>query len=424
MISPVAREEDAMGKTIRAVNLPLPGQHSIERWGWGSIALNLVLAILNLGISIASGSFAVVAEMVHNLVDLVGSVAVLAGLKIAGHHSRAFPYGLYKVENVVSVLVSGLIFLTAFDMIHIALSGSPRTLTVRPWMLFGVALSAIGPLVFSYFQLKAGRRSNSPSLISSAREYQTHVFSSGIVLIALLGQLVGLPIDRWAALVVVFFIIRTGWELLRDGMRVLLDASLDKPTLELVKAIIESDPATANVKSLTGRNSGRYRFLEAELELHSNDLQKAHAVSERIEHAIRERVPHVERVLIHYEPAAHKLLRYAFPLVAEDGTLSEHFGEAPYFAFVTLRVADKLIRKQELLPNPFRLEAKAKGIKVAEWLVSRKVDIVFTREDLKGKGPQYVLENAGVEISTFDENTLDSALKKIKEEAAQSVDVR
>ena len=90
--------------------------------------------------------------------------------------------------------------------------------------------------------------------------------------------------------VVVVFILKTGWDLLRDGMRVLLDASLDSATLSEVNKIIESDPATVKVKTLTGHNSGRYRFLEAEVEFRVTDLREAHTVSERIEQAIREKV--------------------------------------------------------------------------------------------------------------------------------------
>ena len=56
---------------------------SVERWGWASIGINILLGLLNLIISIASGSLAVAAEMVHNLVDLAASVAVLVGLKIS-----------------------------------------------------------------------------------------------------------------------------------------------------------------------------------------------------------------------------------------------------------------------------------------------------------------------------------------------------
>jgi cation diffusion facilitator family transporter len=391
-------------------------QQSIERWGWGAICVNILLSLLNLFISIISGSLAVGAEMVHNLVDLTASAVLLVGLKISHRQSKAFPYGLYKVENLVAVVVSALIFFTAYEIVDRALFGSLGNVSVRPWMLLGVILSAVIPLVFSSYQLKFGKESNSPSLIASAREYRTHVFSSGIVLVALVAQLTGVRIDRWAALFVVFFIVKTGWELLRDGMRVLLDASLDSTTLDEVRRIIESDPATAGVKVLTGRNSGRYRFLEAEVEFRLNDLREAHAVSERIEKAIREKVPHVERVLIHYEPAAHTVLRYAFPLATPDGKLSEHFGEAPYFAIVTLRTAYKVIERQELIQNPYCNEPKAKGIRVAEWLVAQKVDRVFVKEYLRGKGPEYVLANAGIQFVTFDENTLDSVVKRITDE--------
>jgi divalent metal cation (Fe/Co/Zn/Cd) transporter len=71
-----------------------------SRVAWASIAVNIFLSLLNLAIALASGSLAVAAEMVHNLVDLVGSVAVLAGVKISERESQDLPYGLYKVENV------------------------------------------------------------------------------------------------------------------------------------------------------------------------------------------------------------------------------------------------------------------------------------------------------------------------------------
>jgi cation diffusion facilitator family transporter len=391
-------------------------EHSLEKWGWGSIGINIMLSLLNFGISFASGSLAVGAEMTHNLVDLTASVVLLIGLKISHRQSKDFPYGLYKVENFVAVAVSALIFFTAYEIVERALFGSLGKVTVKSWMLLGVVLSAAIPLVFSSYQINVGKKSNSPSLIASAQEYRTHVFSSGIVLAALVAQLTGVRIDRWAALFVIVFILKTGWDLLRDGMRVLLDASLDSATLSEVNKIIESDPATVKVRTLTGRNSGRYRFMEAEVEFRVNDLREAHAVSERIEQAIRDRVPYVERVLIHYEPAARKNLRYAFPLATADGKLSDHFGESPYFSFVTLSSIDNAIEKQEVVPNPYWQEEKAKGIKVAEWLVAQKIDKVFVKESLQGKGPEYVLANSGIEIFTFDESMLDSAIDRIKDE--------
>jgi cation diffusion facilitator family transporter len=343
----------------------------------------------------------------------MASVAVLVGLKISQRRSKSFPYGLYKVENVIAVGVAGLIFFTAFEIIQEALFASQRQTTVNPWMLAGVMLSAVIPLAFSHFELRAGKAANSPSLIAEAQEYRAHIFSSGVVLISLIGHIFGLSLDRPAALLVVFFIARTGWELLKDGMRVLLDASLDAETLAQVRQIIENDPATAQIKTLTGRNSGRYRFLEAEVTLRRDDLKKAHAISQRIEQAIRAAVPHVERVLIHYEPTGSIHRRDAFPLANPDGRLCEHFGQAPYFALVTSRLSDGAVEKQEVVQNPHREVPKAKGIRVAEWLVSQKVDRVVLKEDLHGKGPEYVFADAGVEMILTEAETASLALEAL-----------
>ena len=64
---------------------------SIVRWGWYSIAVNVVLVALHGLIAAASGSLAVTAELLHNLVDLASATVVLIGLKLAARKSRAFP---------------------------------------------------------------------------------------------------------------------------------------------------------------------------------------------------------------------------------------------------------------------------------------------------------------------------------------------
>jgi cation diffusion facilitator family transporter len=377
---------------------------------WASIAVNIFLSLLNLAIAAASGSLAVAAEMVHNLVDLVASVAVLAGVKISERESRDFPYGLYKVENVVAVGLAILIFFTGYEIAQKALRGEGGPATVNGWMLAGVALSAVVPLAFSRYEMSVGRQVNSPSLMADAQEYRVHVFSSGVVFLALVGQTVGFALDRYAALVIVVLIAKTGWDLLVDGMRVLLDASLDAETLKQVRAIIQADATVTEVRSLAGRNAGRYRFLEADMALRVDDLEKAHAVSRRIEEAIRAQVPHVERVRIHYEPQVRSKFLYAVPLADAAGTVSQHFGEAPYFALVTVRTADRQVLRQEVLLNPYMDAEKAKGIRVGEWLVGLKADVVVLREDVHGKGPAYVFADAGVETRLTEASTLTQVL--------------
>jgi cation diffusion facilitator family transporter len=382
----------------------------IERWGWYSIVVNVILGVLHGIIAFSSDSLAVAAELAHNIIDLAAAVAVLIGLKLAGRKSKSFPYGLYKVENVVAAGLAIMIFLTAYEIARDALIAPPAPVRVENWMLAALIATAALPLVFSRFELSAGKLANSPALIADAREYRVHVFTTGLAFAALLSEWLGYPLDRLAALVIVVAVVKTGWGLLRDAMRVLLDASVDAETLDRVRNAIHAEAAVAEVKWVTGRNAGRFRFVEAGVALRVAELEKAEAVMRRIEMNVRLAVPHVERVLIHVEAPASPTIRYAVPLADRDGKVSRHFGEAPFFAFVAARRSDGAIDEQRTVSNPHCAEEKAKGIRVAEWLVRQKVDVVLTREDVSGKGPAYVLREAGVELRITDRQTVGEAI--------------
>ncbi|MGC9395905.1 MAG: cation diffusion facilitator family transporter [Anaerolineae bacterium] len=386
---------------------------NVERWGWYSIGINVALIGINLLVARASGSLAVGAELIHNSVDLLTAIAVLVGLKLATRKTAQFPYGLYKLENIIAVGLAGMTFLTAYEIAREALFATAPPPTVTFWALAGVVLAWIIPLIFSTFELRAGRAANSPALIADALEYRIHVFTTGVVFAALVGQWVNVPLDRIAALLIVIAIAKTGWNLLSDGMRVLLDASLDAETLVQVRELITADPAVTALRWVTGHNAGRFRFLEAEVTLRVHDLEQAEAAVQRMDTAIRAAVPHIERVLIHAAPQERTHVRVAVPLETPEGMLSSHFGEAPYFALVTVRLTDGVATEQTVLLNPHQGEEKAKGIHVAEWLVTQKADVVMLRENLSGRGPVYVFGESGIEMQRTEATTLAEALTSV-----------
>jgi len=211
---------------------------------------------------------------------------------------------------------------------------------------------------------------------------------------------------------VLIFIARAGWELLSDGMRVLLDASLDFETLDQVRTILNKHPMVVKIQSLIGRNAGRFRFLQASIILRTGDLQKAQRISQILEEEIHCKVPHVERVMIHYEPQPRTHTRIAVPLADPSGKVSDHFGESPYFALVTVRLSDHHVEKDEVIENPHKDVETAKGIRVAEWLVGQNVDHVTMKEDLSRKGPGYVLSNAGIQSTVTAASNLDEAIEE------------
>jgi cation diffusion facilitator family transporter len=384
---------------------------NVERWGWYSIAVNVVLTAINLIVVIASGSLAVGAELAHNLIDLLAAVAVLIGLKISTRKSKAFPYGLYKLENVVTVVLALLVFVAAYEIARDAFLTPAHQATVAPWMLVGLVAATVIPLVFGHFELRAGRAANSPALIANATEYRTHVLTTGMVLVALLTQRFTLPLDRVAALIIAAVIGKTGWDLLADGLSVLLDASLDTDTLVQLWEVIRAEKAVAEVNWVTGHNAGRFRFIEAEVTLRVHDLDKAEAATRRIETQVRQAISCVERVLIHAKPAERTLLCCAAPLADPHGTLSQALCGAPYFALVTVGLTNGTIDEQRVLANPYQQAEKTRGIQIAEWLLTQKVDLVLVGDGPQCKAPIYVFSDAGVEVQETDATTLQDALK-------------
>ena len=389
---------------------PSSNPPSVLRVAFYSLLFNLSLVVAKLILSSLSGSLALRADAVHSTVDVLASLALILGVKISERKSESFPLGLYKVENLASIVISFLIFLTAYEIIIEAVRGDAVLISYQGWVLYAVAAIIPLPYLFGSFQIKVGERTGSPSLIADGVQHKADVLTSSLVFLALIAQSVSFPLDRIAAVIIALVIVKEGWKILVSGMRVLLDASVDAATLEEIRTLIMEAPEVVSISELVARNSGRYLFVQASLTLRVADLKRAHQVSERIESRIKREIPQVDRVQIHYEPIVESRRRYAAPLADMRGTLSKHFGESPYFALVEIDFEEMRLLRQEIVANPHKDLIKGKGLKVAQFLLGFKPDVVFSSERLEGKGPGYAFAEAGVETLQTDAGTLEELM--------------
>jgi predicted Fe-Mo cluster-binding NifX family protein len=211
--------------------------------------------------------------------------------------------------------------------------------------------------------------------------------------------------------------------IMRDAIKVLLDATLDYATLDEIRKILENHPDVTRVVSLGGRSSGRYIFVEATLRMDTRLLQDAHEIIVHLEEEILDRQPNIDKLLIHYEPEHKDLLSVAVPIDVpenevpdESVKLSDHFGEAPYFAIMLKDHGNKKASIMDYLKNPFVDLERRKGVKVAKLLAEQGVDEVITRVDLEGKGSGYALEALQIDASVTDANTLPGLIHRIEGE--------
>ncbi|MEW6570701.1 MAG: cation diffusion facilitator family transporter [Nitrospirota bacterium] len=375
-----------------------------------SAGLNLCLASIKGGLAFLSGSKALLAETIHSFTDVIGSLAVWIGIVISRKRSPSFPWGLYKVENIAAVISAFFILLAAYEVAKSTFIATGVGITHINMSLFVLFLMVIPILLFARYEKKEAIRLNSPSLLADARNWLTDIAPLVIVIAGLAGTRVYAHADKIAAIIIIIFILKASYEIVKDSMKSLLDASVDSRTIKKIREIVGGFKEVEEITALHARNSGSFIFIHLNLRLSVKRLKEAHEISEMIEQAIRSEIPFVERVVIHYEPQKKDYVRYSVPLADREGTISEHFGRAPFIAFWDKRISDGAVLNQEILKNPFLTLEKGKGIRLAEFLAEKGSDVLFIKKRFEHKGPEYVLSNYEVEPRKTDANLLNELM--------------
>jgi cation diffusion facilitator family transporter len=396
-----------------------------------SCLVNACLAAIKYCLGEASASLALKADAVHSLADVVSSLSILAGILISDRKTKTFPQGLYKVENLVALLSSLFIFLAAYEIVHeVVYSVHKQAIRNLGMVSAGIALMLIVSYLFSRYELKAGVKAGSPSLVADAKHITTDMLCSVIILVAILGTYIGIPLDRYVAVLVAALVARIGFSILLDSLKVLLDATLDYSTLNGIREVLEGHPLVMGITSLGGRSSGRYKFVEAEVRLDARLLRDAHNVVSNLEEEILDRWPDIDRILIHYEPEEKELIRIAVPVEVPknarpnlESRLSDHFGEAPFFALLKKETRTGVVAFETFVENGYKNLKSHRGVKAAEFLGEMGVDEVWTRSTLDGKGAGYALEALGIEVIDVEAHALGNLVSHVTQEGPEHLEL-
>jgi cation diffusion facilitator family transporter len=385
-----------------------------------SIGVTAFLAVIKYFFGILSGSIALIADAIHSLTDVISSVGVFIGLKISSRKpTKAFPYGFYKAENIVSLFLALAIFYAGYEIILTSVEKFGMVvLTNLPFAIAAALTSLVFTLLLSRYKLKVGRELNSPSLIADGKHTQADTYASTAVLLGLMGYYFGFSsLDAIAGILVSIFVFRAGYEIFKDSVKVLLDASIGYEWLNRIREVASETYGVRKIRSLKARSSGKFMFIELEIETNLKDLERAHQLSGRIEEKIKSEIKNVDRVIVHMEPEEKEFVRYAVPCTENKGLksrVSEHFGKADYFCVFDIRTADNELTDMRFIKNPYLALEKRKGLKVAELLVTNKIDKLITKESIAQKSASYVLKDAYVEFVVTDADTIEKIVEELK----------
>ncbi|WP_305065600.1 cation diffusion facilitator family transporter [Methanococcoides sp.] len=385
-----------------------------------TIALVFLAALKGI-VGLYSGSTVLIADAVHTSLDIFTSLAVWVGLRLSLKDSgEKFPYGYYKAENLIALFVSVLILVSGVELLRQALASINNPIEIE---IQGIAL---GTAVFSVFVIyaisvykgKIGKQIDSQALIANAMHSYTDVFSSLVVVIAIAGSMLGMPwLDSIGVLVISLMIFRLGIGIARDSILILMDAWLDKESIVRIRQAIGDIKGINKVEDIRLRKSGLVVFGEVIVETQGDvDLKKVEMLSDEIKSAVKKEVDNLEHVVVNAKPGKMAVVKVAVPVVAQDGLrskLSLHLGKAPYF--IIIEMENDKFKNWDVIKNPAATLEKKKGVKTAEFLISRDVNVLIIHDI--GDGPFHVLRDNFVKILQMpgSAKNVDDVIGKVHE---------
>lgn len=271
------------------------------------IGMNFALAVLKCTAGVVGHSFALIADGIESMSDVLSSTVVYCGLKYSlKPPDREHPYGHGKAEPVAAIIVS-LALVIAAILIGVEAIQEIRTPHRMPepytlWVLLAVVAIK---LILSRYVSQVGETIGSTAVRTDAWHHMSDAITSAF---AFVGIAIALftknpAADDWAALCASPIILFNACRQFRQPFAEILDASPDPQTERSIRSAAANHPKVIGLEKCHVRKVG-FRFY---VDLHvvvngALSVREGHRIAHDVEAHILESIPQVAAVLVHIEP--------------------------------------------------------------------------------------------------------------------------
>jgi cation diffusion facilitator family transporter len=273
------------------------------------VGINLALATVKCAAGVIGHSFALVADGIESLSDVISSAVVALGLWLAiKPPDRDHPYGHGKAEPIAAAVVS-LALIGAAIAIAVESIAEIRTPHRLPAAYtLGVLLGVVAiKLLMSRYVGQVGAEIESTAVKADARHHLSDAITSGL---AFVGITVGLATsnaaaDDWAALCASPIILFNGVRQLRAPILELLDTAPSTNLEHEVRRVSKTVPGVAGLEKCVIRKMGFKYYVDLHVVVDGRmSVTDGHRIGHEVEAAIEALQPKIAKVLVHVEPTA------------------------------------------------------------------------------------------------------------------------
>ncbi|MEQ1639243.1 MAG: cation diffusion facilitator family transporter [Novosphingobium sp.] len=275
-----------------------------------SIAVAMLLVGLKAWAAFSTGSTAMLGSLADTVLDLVASVATLAGVWVAAQPAdEKHRFGHGKAEALAAmfqvVLISISALTLAFRSVQQWLAGT------RPeGAEGGIAVSVIAmaaTLALLAWQRHVIRKTGSLAISTDHVHYQSDLLLNLAVIAALaLDQYAGVAgADPFFGLAIALWLGWGAWGASQAAVDQLMDHEWNQERRATFLAAVARHPEIKGLHDLRTRTSGNRDFVQFHLAVNPEmTIQQAHVVMDEVEAILAKEFPGVE-ILIHPDPEGH-----------------------------------------------------------------------------------------------------------------------
>jgi cation diffusion facilitator family transporter len=288
--------------------------HEKHRVALSSLLAAVLLVSLKLVVGLATNSLGILSEAAHSALDLVAAGITLWAVRVSGQPAdTSHTYGHGKFENLSALLETLLLLAVCvwivFESVKRLLFAEHVVVDANIWAFLVVMVSIVVDISRSRALRHAAGKHQSQALEADALHFSTDVWSSGVVLLGLIGVVLGEKLeapwlakaDAVAALGVALIVVGVGFRLGKKS----LDDLLDSVPEHLRGQVVGTTAAVAGVeevKQVRLRRSGPEVFADVTISVdRGTALERSHAIADDAEAAVRSVLPRAD-VVVHIEP--------------------------------------------------------------------------------------------------------------------------
>lgn len=270
------------------------------------LIVNFILFLIELSIGIILNSISVIADAFHDLADVSSSLVTLIGFKISNKPAdKKHPFGHGRIEYLSSLLVSAIILAVGFQFIKSSflriLHPEETKFNLISFIIIMVAIPL--KLWLSHFNKSIGKKINSSALSAAGADALNDVFIlSGVIISLLVWEFLHISVDGYVGVVVAFFIIHSGYSIMKETINPLLGQAPDPTLVKNIKELAIKYDLIIGVHDLIIHNYGPTRSMASfHAEVPYNvPIMKIHAEIDKAEKEISEKLNIF--IVIHMDP--------------------------------------------------------------------------------------------------------------------------